>query len=387
MPPATSSAPLPLDGVRVIELCHMIAGPSGGLILADLGADVIKVEPAPHGDKTRNLTGGGMGFFSILNRNKRSVMLDFKSEEGMSQVKNLIADADVVLENFRPGAMAKLGIGPEEMTAFNPRLIYCSLKGFLSGPYEDRAALDEVVQMMAGLAYMTGMPGKPMRAGASVVDIMGGMFAVIAIQAALRERERTGRGQIVRSALFESCVLLMAQHMMNAVMTGTPAVPMSQRQPAWGIYDIFDLRDGQLFLGVVTDTQWKSFCAGFALQDLAADPRLATNNDRRAARDWLVPKINEMTKTMALAPFVAKVAALGLPYAPIAKPEDMFEDPHLLASGGLLDVTLLDGKKTRTPALPIELGGRRLKLRRGLPRVGEHTEEVLAEMRQKRIMS
>jgi crotonobetainyl-CoA:carnitine CoA-transferase CaiB-like acyl-CoA transferase len=379
-----SSAPLPLDGLRVIEFCHMVAGPSAGLILADLGADVIKVEPAPGGDKTRKLVAGGTGFFPVMNRNKRSILLDLKSAQGLADAKELVASADVVLENFRPGAMAKLGLGPEQLTAENPRLVYCSVKGFLSGPYEHRAALDEVVQMMAGLAYMTGLPGRPLRAGSSVIDIMGGMFAVIAIQAALRERETTGRGQIVTSALFETCVMLMAQHMMQSAMTGKPTPPMSVRQPAWGVYDIFDCKDGQLFVGVVTDTQWTVFCDGFGLKDLAADARLATNNARCAERPWLIPKLNEITKTMPRATLIEKAAALGLPYAPIAKPDDMFDDPHLRASGGLLDLILLDGRTTRTPALPIELAGRRLKVRRGLPKVGEHTAEVLAEMKARR---
>ena len=373
--------PLPLQGIRVIEMTHMLAGPSAGLILADLGADVIKVEPAPGGDKTRTLEGAGAAFFALMNRNKRSVMIDLKSATGRAQVEALVASADVLLENFRPGAMDTMGFGASHLTAKNPRLIYCSVKGFLSGPYENRTALDEVVQMMAGLAYMTGLPGKPMRAGSSVNDIMGGMFAVIAIQAALRERERTGRGQVVASGLFETCSLLMAQHMMQASITGTPPPPMSVRQPAWGVYDVFDCRDGQLFVGVVTDTQWRGFCDGFGLSEMAADPRLATNNERRANRDWLIPALAKVIAPMMRRAFEDKVAALGLPYAPIAKPEDLFDDPHLLASGGLLSLELPDGRTAPTPALPFEMDGRRLGIRRGIPKPGEHTDEVLAEIR------
>ncbi len=371
---------LPLHGIRVIEFCHMVAGPTAGVILADLGADVIKVEPAPGGDKTRTLTGGGAGFFAVMNRNKRSVLLDLKSKRGLDDARALMATADVVLENFRPGAMSKMGLGPEELTAANPRLIYCSVKGFLSGPYEDRAALDEVVQMMAGLAYMTGLPGKPMRAGSSVNDIMGGMFAVIGIQAALRRREATGRGGIVASGLFETCSLLMAQHMMQQIVTGKPVPPMTVRQPAWGIYDVFDCADGQLFIGVVTDTQWQQFCDGFGLAELTADPRLATNNARCRERPWLVPHLGAVFKTLPRAELEQRVAALGLPYAPIAKPEDLFDDPHLKQSGGLLPLTLPDGRETVTPALPVELDGKRFGVRRGLPKIGEHTKEVLAEV-------
>ncbi len=372
---------LPLHGIRVIEMTHMVAGPSAGLILADLGADVIKVEPAPAGDKTRSLAAGGVGFFAVMNRNKRSVLLDLKSAEGRAEVHALVKTADVVLENFRPGALDRLGFGADELMTLNPQLVYCSVKGFLSGPYEQRVALDEVVQMMAGLAYMTGPPGRPLRAGSSVIDIMCGMFAVIGIQAALRQRETTGRGQKVAAALFETCVMLMAQHMMQTSITGKPVPPMSVRQPAWGVYDIFDCADGQLFMGVVTETQWRGFCEGFGLSDLAADPRLATNNDRRAQRDWLIPVIAKVIAPMKRADFEAKVAALGLPYAPIARPEDLFDDPHLLQSNGLLDIVLPDGRIAPTPALPLEMDGQRFGVRLGLPKAGEHTDAVLAEIR------
>ena len=372
---------LPLDGIRVVEMTHMVAGPSAGLILADLGADVIKVEPAPGGDKTRTLTAGGVGFFAVMNRNKRSVMVDLKSEAGRADVHALVKTADVLLENFRPGALDKLGFGADELTTLNPRLIYCSVKGFLSGPYESRVALDEVVQMMAGLAYMTGPPGRPLRAGSSVIDIMCGMFAVIAVQAALRQREQTGRGQKVAAALFETCAMLMAQHMMQTSITGKSVPPMSVRQPAWGIYDIFDCCDGQLFVGVVTDTQWRGFCEGFGLTAMACDPRLASNNDRRAEREWLIPALAAVIAPMTRAAFEAKVAALGLPYAPVARPEDLFDDPHLNASGGLLDLILPDGRTAATPALPLEMDGHRFGVRSGLPKPGEHTDDVLAQVR------
>jgi crotonobetainyl-CoA:carnitine CoA-transferase CaiB-like acyl-CoA transferase len=372
---------LPLAGIRVLEFTHMVAGPSAGLILADLGADVIKIEPTPHGDKTRALTGAGIGFFAIMNRNKRSVMLDLKSAAGRDEVYALTHTADVVLENFRHGAMDKLGYGADALCGINPRLVYASVKGFLSGPYEQRTALDEVVQMMGGLAYMTGLPGKPMRAGSSVIDIMSGMFAVIAIQAALRQREQTGRGSRVSSGLYETCAMLMAQHMMQTTMTGLPVPPMSVRQPAWGVYDIFECVDGQLFLGVVTDTQWRSFCDGFGLDGLGADPRLATNNDRRLNRGWVIPALAKVIAPLTRTEFEQKVASLGLPYAPIAKPEDLFDDPHLIQSGGLLPLTLLDGRQCATPAIPIEMDGQRFAVRQPLPIAGEHTEAVLAEIR------
>jgi crotonobetainyl-CoA:carnitine CoA-transferase CaiB-like acyl-CoA transferase len=373
------SAKLPLDGIRVIEFCHMVAGPTAGLILADLGADVIKIEPAPDGDKTRRLTGGGTGFFAMLNRNKRSVLLNLKSPEGIRAAKQIISQADVLLENFRSGAMDKFGLGADEMLQLNPRLIYCSVKGFLSGPYENRAALDEVVQMMAGLAYMTGLPGKPMRAGSSVNDIMGGLFGATAVLAALRQRELTGRGLRVASGLFETCTLLVAQHMMQAKITGQAVPPMTVRQPAWSVYDIFDCADGQLFIGVVTDTQWRAFCDDFGLVELASDPRLSTNVQRCQEREWLIPHLAAVFKGLSRSALEMKVAALGLAYAPIGKPEDLFDDLHLNASGGLLTVTLPDGREVNTPALPFELAGKRMGVRLDLPKVGEHTSAVLAE--------
>ncbi|HRD74891.1 MAG TPA: CaiB/BaiF CoA-transferase family protein [Hyphomicrobiaceae bacterium] len=375
-----SQRALPLDGIKVIELCHVVMGPTCGMILGDLGADVIKFEPAPDGDNTRRLIGSGIGFFATFNRNKRSIALDLKSPEGLEVARRLIASADVVTENFRPGALDAMGLGYDVCKTVNPRLIYCSLKGFLTGPYQERAALDEVVQMMAGLAYMTGPRGRPLRAGSSVNDIMGGMFAAIAILAALRERDRTGAGQKVVSALFESCALLSAQHMMQYAVSGKPAPPMPERLAAWGIYDVFDCADGQLFIGVVTDTQWKLFCEAFELADMYADPGLATNVKRCGRRDEFMPRLREQFASWRLADLEAVVAKAGLPYAPIVRPEQLFDDPHLTASGGLLPITLPDGRETVTPALPIELDGRRLGVRRGLPGIGEHGREVLAEI-------
>lgn len=371
---------LPLSGVRVVEFCHVIMGPTCGMILGDLGADVIKVEPAPHGDNTRRMVGSGAGFFPTYNRNKRSLALDMKTPEGMEIAKKLIATADVLTENFRPGAMDALGLGYASLREHNERLVYCSLKGFLSGPYDQRSALDEVVQMMAGLAYMTGPTGRPLRAGASVNDMMGGMFAAIGILAALRERDTTGKGQLVQSALYENCAFLVGQHMMQYVVTGKAANPMPERLSAWGIYDVFDCSDGQLFLGVVTDTQWKIFCEEFGFAQLFTDERLKTNSMRSNNRELFMPFLREHFAQWKRDVLEAKVAAAGLPYAPIVKPHELFDDPHLKESGGLLPLTLPDGTKTVTPALPIELAGRRLGTRRNPPKVSEHGREILAEL-------
>jgi crotonobetainyl-CoA:carnitine CoA-transferase CaiB-like acyl-CoA transferase len=369
-----------LKGIRVVEFVHMVMGPTAGLVLADLGADVIKVEPAPDGDNTRRLGGSGAGFFAMMNRNKRSIAVELKSDAGRKLVLRLLAGADVLVENFRPGAMDKLGLSAADLAKLNPKLVYCSCKGFLPGPYEHRVALDEVVQMMGGLAYMTGLPGKPMRAGSSVNDIMGGMFAAIGILAALNERQTTGRGRHIQSGLFENNVLLMAQHMAQFAVTGQEAPPMSERMVAWPVYDIFDVSDGQVFVGVVTDTQWRVFCEAFGLADLLANAELMTQELRRAARGWVIPQIARHLASLTKLELMSRCEELGLPFAPIARPVELFDDPHLNAQGGLLPVTLADGSVTKLPNIPLSIDGERPELRRGLPRVGEHGAEIAREL-------
>ena len=376
-----TEAPQPLKGLKVVEFVHMVMGPTCGLVLGDLGADVIKVEPVPAGDNTRRLGASGAGFFATFNRNKRAIAVDMKSPEGLAIVTKLVAQADVVTENFRPGAMDKLGLGYEALSKINPRLVYCSLKGFLEGPYEHRTALDEVVQMMAGLAYMTGPAGRPLRAGTSVNDIMGGMFAAIGILAAIEERHRTGKGRYVKSALYENCAFLVAQHIAQYCVTGEAPPPMAVRRAAWGIYDVFDTADGdQLFLAVVSDTQWGPFCDEFGLTALKADPALATNNQRCAARATLIPAVGDALRRLTKAELLAKAEKLGIPYAPIVKPVELLDDPHLLQSGGFVDVTTPEGNKVRVPALPVSFDGARLPLRRDLPDVGADGREILAEL-------
>ena len=355
----------------------MVMGPTCGLVLADLGADVIKVEPL-EGDNTRRLVGAGAGFYPIFNRNKRSLAVDLKHSSGKEIVDKLIATADVVTENFRPGALEKLGLGYKELSAKHPRLIYCTLKGFLNGPYEDRPALDEVVQMMGGLAYMTGLPDRPLRVGSSVNDIMGGMFAAIGILAALRERETTGRGKLVKSALFENTVFLVGQHMAQYAITGEAPPPMSVKKPAWGIYDIFETSDDRLFIGVVTDTQWEVFCREFGERELGADARLKTNTQRVKERGWLLPRLGEIFRKLKKKDLEQKLESIGLPYAPITQPKDLFDDPHLVASGGLAEIRDPRGTTFRTPTLPLELDGKRLPQRANPPAIGEGARELLA---------
>ena len=370
----------PLVGIKVVEMTHMVMGPAIGAILGDLGADVIKVEPIS-GDKTRNLTGAGSGYFLTFNRNKRSIAVDVKSKQGKDIVLKLLTGTDVFIENFRSGAMEKLGLGYDDLKSLNPKLIYCSAKGFLEGPYQNRTALDEVAQMMGGLAYMTGPPGQPLRAGSSVIDIMGGMFGVIAILAAVQERQTSGTGQKVTSALFENVVYLMGQHMAQTATTGSPPPPMSVRVSAWAVYDIFETKDDeQVFVGVVSDGQWKSFCAAFGLTDFREDKAMDLNANRVAKRNLIIPSIKTLFKQYTKQDLMEKLEQTGLPFAPILKPEDLFEDPHLNESGGLLDIDLPQGGQTKLPALPIQMKGNRFGVEHQVPKLGEHTREVLKEL-------
>ncbi|MEG8013573.1 CaiB/BaiF CoA transferase family protein [Sphingomonas sp. 22R3R2A-7] len=357
---------LPLAGLKVVEFTHMVMGPSTGLILGDMGADVIRVEPIG-GDRTRRLLGSGAGYYPMYNRNKRSVCLDLKSDGGIAAARALAAAADIVVENFRPGALDRLGLGYDALSADNPGLIYCSAKGFLAGPYENRTALDEVAQMMGGLAYMTGPPGRPLRAGASVIDVTGGMFGVIGILGLLERRHRTGAGGQVKCSLFETTAFLVGQHMAQKAVTGTAAAPMPARVSAWAIYDVFATAgEGQIFVGVVSDQQWVAFCTAFALDDFASDETLALNNDRVLARDRILPRIRAMFADIDRDVLLAKCEAVGLPVAPIARPEDLFDDLHLNAQGGLVDLHLPDGTPARLPALPIEVDGERFGVRHDL---------------------
>ena len=371
---------LPYEGIRVVEFSHMVMGPTCGMVLADLGAEVIKIEPVT-GDNTRKLLGSGAGFFPLFNRNKKSIALDLQQAAGKEAALRLIATADVVSENFKPGTMAKLGLDYASLSRLNQRLIYVSHKGFLPGPYDHRTALDEVVQMMGGLAYMTGRPGDPLRAGTSVNDIMGGMFGAIGAMAALAAREKTGQGQEVQSALFENNVFLVAQHMMQFAVTGKAPAPMPGRISAWGVYDVFTVRNGeQIFLAAVSDTQWAIFCDAFGFADLKSDSRLKSNNDRVLARDWMMPILRARLADRTAAELSAIFERNALPFAPITRPEDLFDDPHLNATGALAPLTLTDGRATMVPLLPLTLDGERPGIRLDPPKLGQHTNELLGEL-------
>ncbi|MFM2091371.1 MAG: hypothetical protein RLZZ127_1860 [Planctomycetota bacterium] len=379
---ATPSAPQPLAGLRVVEFTHMVMGPTCGMVLADLGAEVIKVEPLD-GEATRRLLGAGAGFFPMFNRNKKSIAIDLKKPEGAAVARRLAASADVVAENFKPGALARLGLDYATLGALNDRLIYVSHKGFLPGPYEHRTALDEVVQMMGGLAYMTGRPGDPLRAGTSVNDIMGGLFGAIGALGALIQRGITGKGMEVQSALYENNVFLMGQHMLQYAMTGRHPRPMPARDNPWAVYDVFTVKDGeQIFLAAVSDGQFATFCEALGFDDLRHDPALATNNQRVQLRPALLATLRERLADRPAAELARLMEAAGLPFAPIRRPEDLLDDPHLLATGGLADVVLPDGDKVgqtvKTTLFPITLQGRRLGVRLQPPPLAAHTQALLA---------
>ena len=371
----------PLEGLRVIEFTHMVMGPTCGLVLADLGAEVIKVEPVD-GEGTRRLLGAGAGFFPMFNRNKKSIAIDLKQPEGAALARRLALGADVVAENFKPGALAKLGLDYATLSALNERLIYVSHKGFLPGPYEHRTALDEVVQMMGGLAYMTGRPGDPLRAGSSVNDIMGGMFGAIGALGALVQRGISGKGMEVKSALFENNVFLVGQHMLQYAVTGLAAAPMPARISPWGLYDVFEVDGGeQIFLAAVSDAQWQTLCTALGWPDLRCDPQLASNNQRVLARPTLLPALRARLATRSAAELAQLMEAAGLPFAPIRKPEQLYDDPHLRATGGLADIELPDGdnagRTVQTTLLPITLAGQRLPVRLPPPRLAAHRDELL----------
>ncbi len=368
---------LPYSGLRMVEFTHMVMGPTCGMLFADLGAEVIKVEP-PKGDKTRRLLGSGAGFYPLFNRNKKSLVLDLKTPQGREAALKLIATADIVSHNFRPETMAAQGLDYETLKKLNPRLIYIALKGFLPGPYEHRTALDEVVQMMGGLAYMTGPVGQPLRAGSSVNDIMGGMFGAMAAMAALAQREKTGLGMEVQSALYENNIFLVAQHMLQYAVTGEPADPMPNRISAWAVYDVFTVKNGeQIFLSAVSDKQWTVFCDVLGFADLKAHPAYQNNNDRVRERVNLIPELRTRLEKYTASELAEIFEKNGLPYAPIKRPQDLMEDPHLLQSGGLADITLPDGRQTRTVLLPFAMDGKRLGVRSNPPKLGEHSLEIL----------
>ncbi|QLG45053.1 CaiB/BaiF CoA transferase family protein [Costertonia aggregata] len=370
----------PLKGIKVLEFTHAVMGPCTGLLLADMGAEVVHIEPTK-GDNTRRLKGFGTGYFWFYNRNKKSLAIDLKSEEGIQLIYDLVKEYDIVVENFGPGTMDRLGLGYDKLKTLNSKLIYCSLKGFLSGPYEKRHAMDEVVQMMGGLAYMTGREGDPLRAGTSVIDITGGMFGYIGILQALYEREKSGEGGFVKSALFETCAFLMGQHMAYASQIDYEIPPMPSRVSAWSIYKVFDTKDdSKVFVGIISEKHWARLCEVFEWSDWGSDERLETNNKRIDERDWFLPALDERFKAFTKQEIIDRCDRGHIPFAPISQPEDLFDDLQLNEGDSLLSVAMPNGKITKLPKFPLEYKGTRSGIRMDPPKIGEHTAEVLKEL-------
>jgi len=371
----------PLSGIRVLEFTHVVMGPSCGLVLADLGAEVVKVEPTPDGEETRRMKGIAQGLFHYFNRNKKSLAVDLKSADGLALVQRALAEVDVVIENFGPGVMERLGLGYAACKAINPALIYCALKGFMPGPYENRTSLDNLVQMMGGISYMTGPPGAPSRAGVSITDIIGGTYGAIGIMAALRERDKTGKGQKVMATLFEGAAFLTGQHMSLSAVTQKPVEPWPVSENPWAIYDLFDAADGgQIGIGIVNDRHWQNFCRELGLDDLLADARLENDAGRKAHRDEVVTAIRAAVAARSLAEVTAVCDAAGVPFAPVNRPEQLFDDPHLNAAGALVETTLPDGRTTKLPKLPLQMDGKSFGLYREPPAVGEGAREFLTSL-------
>jgi len=373
---------LPLEGIKVLAFTHAVMGPAAGLILADLGADVIHIEP-PTGDTTRRLKGFGVGYFPFFNRNKKCLAIDLKAPEGKEIILKLVATADIVLENFGPGTIERLGYGYDALSKINPRLIYVSLKGFLPGPYEHRVAMDEVVQMMGGLAYMTGPPGKPLRAGTSIIDVSGGMFGAMGAITALYDRDHTGKGTYIKGALFETTAFIMGQHMAYATLTDGPVPPMPARVSAWSVYKLFETKDEeQVFIGIISEKHWQKFCEAFDRRQWLEDERLQTNNKRIRERDWFLPEVENLIRQFTKEDVIKICDAAGICFAPIARPEDLFDDPQLNQGDyGLLDTVFPGGENTKMPRIPLQFGSYDLKKRNDPPAtIGADTRTVLESL-------
>ena len=370
----------PLHGLKVLEFTHAVMGPCAGLLMADMGAEVIHVE-APKGDSTRFLKGFGTGYFWFYNRNKKSLAIDLKTSKGKEIIYTLVKESDIVVENFGPGTMDRLGLGHEKLMSLNDRLIYCSLKGFLTGPYAKRHAMDEVVQMMGGLAYMTGRSGDPLRAGTSVIDITGGMFGYIGILQALYEREKTGKGKFVKAALFETCTFLMGQHMAYQSQVDYPIPPMPERLSAWAIYRVFETKNSdKVFIGIISDKHWDRFCTAFEWTDWASDERIANNNGRIDERAWLLPELEKRLLAFTKEEIIERCEKGSIPFAPISRPADLYDDPQLNEGNSLIPIKMKNGEQVKLPKFPLEYGYERSEKISDPPEIGEHNNAILSAL-------
>lgn len=310
-------------------------------------------------------------------------MLDVKDADDLATLRALLETADVFVENFRDETLARMGLAPDQLRQSHPALVVASCKGFPKGRYEHRAAMDEVVQMMAGMAYMTGPKGRPLRIGSSANDIMGGLFAAYGVLGTLIRRGKTGQGAAVRSGLFENCLLLVAQHMVQFDIEGEESPPMPERVFSWPIYDLFETADGrQIFVGAATDGQWEKLCIGLGLEHLLADDRLKTRPDQIRARDWTLPQIAAVIVARPFDEMVQVMEANDLLFAPVSRPAEMYDDPHVNRPGGLFTSECRDKKAFRAPAVPVEIDGRPIVSESvTVPSVGEHTAEILGALK------
>ena len=374
----------PLAALKVVELGHIVAGPTASLILAEFGAQVTKIERSGSGDQARANT-HNQGHFVSYNSNKRSVCLELGVPSDKALLLRLLDECDVLIDNFAPGALDRAGLDYETLSARNPRLIHASIKGFLPGLHGDLPLTDEPAQMRGGLAYMTGPNGRPLRAGTSIVDITGAMFAAIGVLVALEDRRRTGVGRKIDVGLFESVVFLVGQHVARASMTGEVPEPLAERgmgrDLGWGIYRTFRTRDDKdIFVAVLSDNHWERFCAEFGLHELRADQSLSTNMGR--ARQHA--RLSDITSAlMAQLDFKAAVERLNkarLPCAPVNTPLDLLDDAHLASLDFLKTVRSAQGQKARIASLPIASPTWFDFPRGDPPTLGEHTKEILAQL-------
>ncbi|QYZ69768.1 CaiB/BaiF CoA transferase family protein [Neotabrizicola shimadae] len=366
----------PLAGVRVIELARILAGPWAGQTLADLGAEVIKVE-APEGDDTRRWGppfieregDRSAAYFHAANRGKKSVTCDFRTPEGQAAVRRLVADADVVIENFKVGGLAKYGLDWDSLRAVNPRLVYCSITGFgQTGPYAHRAGYDFIIQGMAGLMSVTGEPdGQPQKVGVAVTDVFTGVYAATAILAALIQRQTTGRGQMIDMALMDVAVATMANQALNYLSTGTAPRKMGNAHPNLAPYAVFDCADGWIILATGNDSQYRKLCGILGLEAMATAPEFLTNADRVANRVEMTRALTEATTRMTKAELLAACEAEGVPAGPINDLAEVFADPQVIARGMRLDFDGVPGVRS-----PFTFSEAELALDRPAPKLGEH---------------
>jgi crotonobetainyl-CoA:carnitine CoA-transferase CaiB-like acyl-CoA transferase len=370
---------LPLEGLRVLDLSRVLAGPYATMALADLGADVIKVEHPERGDDTRHwgppFAGGESAYFLSINRNKRSVGVDLKTEEGLGRVKSLAADADVVIENWKRGALEGMGLGYEALKEANPGLVYCSITGFGPGPDEDRPGYDFLVQARAGIMGITGFPepdGEPTKVGVAIADIVCGLHAATAILAALRRRSETGEGCRVEVPLFESTLSWLANRGQEFLVSGEDKGRLGNGHPTIVPYQTFDASDRQIAVAVGNDAQFGRLCEALALPELAGDERYATNPDRVANREELVAILQERLSERTADEWVEEIRAAGVPCGPVNALSDVFEDEHVLGSGVLREVEHPAAGLLKMLASPVLVNGERLPIRRPPPTLGQH---------------